>query len=97
MLTKNTDVGDGLVNGVQGTVTGFLEAHPQQGSAPPTAVLIKFDSEKVGARRKRKLKKSASDLIPIEIEARFTVGTYSAQEVTRKQFPITLCYASTIN
>ena len=98
MLTKNTDFGDGLVNGVQRTVTAFIEAHPQQGSAPQTAVLIKFDSVKVGARRKRKLKKSASDSIPIEIEeARFTVGTYSAQEVTRKQFPITLCYASTIH
>ena len=88
---------DGLVNGVQGTVTGFIEAHPQQGSVPPAAVLIKFDSEKVGARRKMKLKKSASDSVPIEIEeACFTVGTYSAQEVTRKQFPLTLCYASTI-
>ena len=94
MLTKNIDV----VNGVQGAVTGFIEAHPQQGSAPPTAVFIKFDSEKVGARRKRKLKKSASDSIPIEIEeARFTVGTYSAPEVTRKQFPHTLCYAPTIH
>ena len=98
MLTKNIAVGDGLVNGVQGTVTGFIEAHPQQGSAPPAAVLIKFDNEKVGARRKMKLKKSASDSVPIEIEeARFTVGTYSAQEVIRKQFPLTLCYASTIH
>ena len=52
MLTKNIDVGDGLVNGVQGTVTGFIEAHPQQESAPPAAVLIKFDNEKVGVRRK---------------------------------------------
>ena len=76
MLTKNTDVGDGLVNGVQGTGAGFLETHLQQGSAPPTAVLIKFDSEKVGARRKGKLKKSASNSIPIEIEeARFIVET----------------------
>ena len=98
MLTKNIDVGDGLVNGVQGTVTGFIEAQPQQESALPAAVLIKFDSEKVGARRKMKLRKSASDSVPIEIEeTRFTVGTYSAQEVIRRQFPLTLCYASTIH
>ena len=58
MLTNYIDVGDGIVNGVQGTVTGFIEAHPQQGSALPTAILIKFDSEKVGPRRKTKLKVS---------------------------------------
>lgn len=45
MVTINTDVSDGLVNGATGTVAAFVE-----GQQEVSTILVKFDNTNVGSR-----------------------------------------------
>ena len=82
MLLRNLDVSDGLVNGVVGRVQEFKKTNNRV-----TAVLIKFDNEKVG--KKRKLDNGA---VPIEVsEETLKSG------IVRRQFPLKLAWACTVH
>jgi hypothetical protein len=51
MLRRNIATEDGLVNGVQGEVTGFQWADgARQHNSQPVAILIAFNDERVGAQ-----------------------------------------------
>ena len=86
MLLRNIDVTDGLVNGAFGTVVEIQTDN--QGIAK--AIHIKFDSEKVG--KKRKLPNHA---VPIERNEDKLSGVNAT--ITRRQFPLKLAWACTIH
>ena len=46
MMTSNINVGDGLVNGVIGTVIRIIEGNKPLGQ--PQAVYVRFDNDRVG-------------------------------------------------
>ena len=86
MLIKNINVQDGLVNGVQGIVTNFLQTSNEN---RPFAVVVKFDNPETGKLQRQQF--SNSDIpngsTPIfQDDAKFQVGKYKTITVTRKQY-----------
>lgn len=100
MLTRNVDVSDGLVNGAPGAVIGFVEYRPAR--SLPAAVLVEFDHDRVGACTQQSTSFNLTQFpkaVPITvIEAKFTIsGKKSGMEISRQQFPLRLCWATTIH
>jgi len=97
MLTNNVDVSDGLVNGAVGTVHGFIADDNQK----IKFLMIKFDDEKVGLQRKSESlhQHEYPQCIAIShAEVSFPIARGRRHVMmTRKQFPITLCWASTVH
>ncbi|XP_069109785.1 ATP-dependent DNA helicase PIF1-like [Argopecten irradians] len=99
MLIRNLDVSDGLVNGAQGVITGFI-TRPKDLFI--VAILVNFDDCKTGniARQKTHFStmqlKNATPICRSEIS--YTVSNKSKSlSVTRQQFPIKLCWTCTIH
>ena len=95
MLTVNVDVSDGLVNGARGTVKAIIKT-----GSEVTSVLVKFDAERVGvaAIRNNHYRREYPDAVPIgRHEAVFSIGRNKAAEVSRRQFPLVLAWATTIH
>ena len=99
MLIRNIDVSDGLTNGTQGTVIDFIF---NKNNSTTLAVLVKFDHSDVGKNAKLASKFDLSkyhknDVVPItQIEVTFSPSTANAT-VSRRQFPLKLCWACTIH
>lgn len=96
ILTRNIDVSDGLANGTQGIVRDIIFV-----SGTPIAVIVLFDSQKVGknARINSKIDLSPYDeaVVPVfQLEATFSPSN-SKVTVSRKQFPLRLCWATSIH
>ena len=86
MLMRNTDVSDGLVNGAFGTVVEIIQDNLE---APASAVHVKFDNPKVGA--KQQLQNKAVPIKPYEEQM------LSHKSVRRRQFPLKLAWACTVH
>ena len=86
MLMRNTDVNDGLVNGAFGTVVEIIQDNLE---APASAVHVKFDNPKVGA--KQQLQNKAVPIKPYEEQM------LSHKNVRRRQFPLKLAWACTVH
>ena len=104
IITKNMDVTDGLVNSAAGVVTGFLPPPEDdiQQDFLPKFVLVKFDDEKVGQKRRLELRTVLTDRYegstPIpQVEVPFTIGKSSKITSKRTQFPLTHAWAITIH
>ncbi|XP_030828689.1 uncharacterized protein LOC100890415 [Strongylocentrotus purpuratus] len=100
MLTRNMDVTDGLVNGALGTVVDFVECNPP--ASNPKAVLIQFDNPTVGSALRLSIHYGTSQhttAVPIQrIDVKFSISAKKqGLEVTRCQFPLRLCWATTIH
>ena len=97
MLTVNTDVSNGLVNGARGTVEAIVT---RPGSNDVSIVLVNFDHPRVGnsAIAKSHYKQDHPWAFPISRhEAVFSIGRNRAVEVSRSQFPLLLAWTSTIH
>ncbi|WAR11596.1 PIF1-like protein, partial [Mya arenaria] len=97
ILTRNVDVSDGLTNGTQGRVLDVKFSS----SGAPVAVIILFDSSAVGknAHLNSRVDLSAykEPVVPIcQVEAKFS-PTSSKATASRKQFPLRLCWATSIH
>jgi DNA replication protein DnaC len=95
MLTVNVDVSDGLVNGARGTVEGIIHT-----SNEVSVVLVKFDHSRVGvaAIAKSHYRDQYPGAVPISRhEAVFNIGRNKTAEVSRRQFPLVLAWATTIH
>ena len=102
MLTKNVDVTDGLANTAMGTLTGFIPPppasdHPDFSSYRPKYILVHFDEERVGRRRRQKLKHLVPDGISVPIAAIEVLAKYKRVSAKRLQFPLALAWAITIH
>ena len=86
MLMRNTDVSDGLVNGAFGNVVEIIQDNLE---APASAVHVKFDNPKVGA--KQQLQNKAVPIKPYEEQM------LSHKSVRRRQFPLKLAWACTVH
>ena len=92
MLTVNIDVSDGLVNGARGTVEAIISTENQV-----TLVLVSFDHERVGvtAISHSHYRSQHPCAVPISRhEAVFNIGRNKAAEVSRRQFPLVLAWAT---
>ena len=95
MLTVNVDVSDGLANGARGTVKAIIQTANEV-----SLVLIKFDHPRVGvtAASQSHYHDHYPDAVPISRhEAMFSIGRNKTVEVTRRQFPFVLAWATTIH
>ena len=102
MLTKNVDVSDGLANTAMGTVTGFIPPppasdHPDFSTYRPKYILVHFDEDRVGRRRKQKLKHLIPDGVSVPIAAIEVLAKYKRVCSKRVQFPLALAWAITIH
>ena len=101
MITRNIDVQDGLVNGAQGTVLGFIPNTTNGENI--RAVLIQFDKPGVGssaiAASRFDLSRFSSTAVPITpVEIRFTVSkSRQGLDISWIQFPLKLAFACTIH
>ena len=96
MLTTNIDVGDGLTNGAMGTVSAVILNRNKR----IHAVLVVFDSEKIGvyAKGNSQYKHIDSCAVPVQrIEVSFSVKYSKHVRVSQTQFPLSLCWAVTIH
>ena len=89
MLTKNLDVSDGLVNGAFGTVVHIGEEQDF-----PSAIHVKFDCPNVGRIQRSKAKRRFSEHSTV-INVQEDTITYDGG--IRRQFPLTLAWASTVH
>ncbi|XP_075334585.1 uncharacterized protein LOC142395729 [Odontesthes bonariensis] len=93
MLCKNVDVGDGLVNGVCGTVTDIII--PEKDKFPKL-VYVRFDDDRVGIHRRKTCVYGSSDVVGstpiVPEEERATV-----KGGLRRQFPLKLAWACTVH
>ena len=88
MLTRNIDVADGLVNGVQGTVVGFTHRNNNQ-AEPIVAVLVRFYSPNTGHGHRQKHPCNVPGAVSISHQENiFLLYKKGAIEVSRKQFPL---------
>ncbi|XP_062607978.1 uncharacterized protein LOC134269784, partial [Saccostrea cucullata] len=95
MLIRNVDLSDSLVNGVMGTVTGFIKDTKID---EVKFILVKFDDPLVGKQRRKNFKMSFGDSTPIEREQTiFTTGKHNNVEHLKTQFPLNLSFACTIH
>ncbi|XP_035683454.1 uncharacterized protein LOC118420666 [Branchiostoma floridae] len=96
MVTVNIDVADGLVNGACGTVVDIKTN--QDG---PHVILVEFDSDRVGQKAvaRSQYRQTHEGAVPIyRHEATFPAYKYGRHvQITRRQFPLTLFWASTIH
>ena len=101
MITRNIDVQDGLVNGAQGTVLGFIPNTTNGENIK--AILIQFDKAGVGssavAASRFDLSSFPSTAVPITpVEIRFTVSKCKqGLDIAWIQFPLKLAFACTIH
>ncbi len=96
-IPVNIDNSDGLSNGVMGIVTEVLL---QTGTQEIDAVFVKFDNERVGkaARQNKRFKKRKDNAVPItRTEVMCFLGAKKNIEVLVWQFPLVLCFATTIH
>ena len=103
MVTKNLDVTDGLVNGAQGKVVGFIRGGKDT-DKKILVILIEFDSKTVGQNARQTSQFSLElDRYPLatpvlRAEASFTVTRKNKDlKIIRYQFPVKLCWACTIH
>ena len=97
MITTNIDVSDGLTNGAMGTAIDIVM---DSSSAHIKAVLVTFDISTVGkhAKAMSAYKHINCNSVAIEeMQVDFCVDQKSSCQGTRKQFPLTLCWAVTIH
>lgn len=79
MLIRNLDIADGVVNGSQGQVAGFIKSKSIT-ATEIAAVLVKFDSSRVGQNARQKSQfsvelKACPNATPIlRAEVSFTVS-----------------------
>ena len=95
MLTVNVDVSDGLVNGARGTVEAIIKTGNQV-----SLVLVKFEHDRVGMKAisNNHYREQHHNAVPINRhEAVFNIGRNKAAEVSRRQFPLVLAWATTIH
>ena len=95
MLTVNVDVSDVLVNGARGTVEAIIKI-----GSEVTLVLVKFDHSRVGTKAiaQSQYRSQYPAAVPISRhEAVFCIGKNKADEVSRRQFPLVLAWATTIH
>ena len=95
MLTVNVDVSDGLVNGARRTVQAIIKT-----GSEVTLVLVKFDHSRVGTKAiaQSQYHSQHPEAIPISRHAAvFYIGKNKAAEVSRRQFPLVLAWATTIH
>ena len=102
MLTKNVDVTDGLANTAMGTITGFIPSppasdHPDFSTYRPKYILVHFDEEKVGRRRRQKYKHLIPDEVSVPIAAIEVSVRHKGVTAKRTQFPLALAWAITIH
>ena len=101
MLVRNIDVQDGLVNGAQGTVLGFIPQNATSGEEVK-AVVVQFDKANVGSRAiaesRFDLSAFPANAVPItRMEVKFSTGQKQGLEITWLQFPMTLGHGSSIH
>ena len=95
MLVSNVDVSDGLSNGVTGTVSHIVVL-----ADTVVTVLVEFDNPKVGIKAKRlsHYRDNHPNAVPVtRHEIGFDIGKRKCVNATRRQFPLKLCWASTIH
>ena len=102
MLTKNVDVTDGLANTAMGTITGFIPSplasdHPDFSTYRPKYILVHFDEERVGRRRRQKFKHLIPDEVSVPIAAIEVSVRHRGVTAKRTQFPLALAWAITIH
>ena len=103
MLTKNLDVSDGLVNGAQGKVDGFIRCGKDT-DKKILGILIEFDSKSVG-QNARQTSQFSLELLHYQLatpvlraETSFTVTRTNRDfKKFRYQFPVKLSWACTIH
>ena len=92
MLTVNVDVSDGLVNGARGTVEAIIRTANEV-----SLLLVKFDHSRVGATAIAKSHQHPGAVPISRHEAVFSIGRNKTAEVSRRQFPLVLTWATTIH
>ena len=96
MLTTNIDVGDDLTNCVVGTVSAVMLNRNKR----IHAVLVVFDSEKIGVHVKGngQYKHIKSCAVPVQrTEVSFSAKYSKHIRVSQTHFPLSLCWAVTIH
>ena len=95
MLIANVDVSDGLCNGVSGIIKGidFLN------SSMPSAVYVKFDSDKIGTKTRSSqfIPTQYSGCVPIKPRKETFKVKGKEYTTTREQIPLKLAWAVTIH
>ena len=95
MLVSNIDVCDGLSNGATGTVSHIVVLADRV-----ITILVEFDNPKVGVKAKRlsHYRENHPNAVPVNRhEIAFGIGRRKCINATRRQFPLKLCWASTIH
>ena len=95
MLVVNTDVSDGLVNGVREVVHIITNDDNMVSN-----VLVKFDNQQVGIKAIQTSPYQAkfSNAVPLgKHEVVFRAERKCGSEITRLQFPLTLAWATTVH
>ena len=83
------------MNGARGTVQAIIKT-----GSEVTLVLVKFDHSRVGAKAiaQSQYRSQHPEAVPIiRHEAVFCIGKNKAAEVSRRQFPLVLAWATTIH
>ena len=96
MLLANIDVADGLVNGACGRVVCIKMVNNRV-----ETILVNFDDSRVGqkATTKSQYRLEYPEAVPI-VRHEVTFAAYKAKshvQMTRRQFPLNLCWACTIH
>ena len=91
MLTRNIDVPDGLANGAFGTVVAI---EPADRECDTKVIFVKFDSEKIGTKKKTIIPGSNDKAVAIERHEE-TMASYKS--TIRRQFPLKLAWGCTIH
>ena len=99
MLTVNIDVSDGLKNGARGTVETIIKTSTNN---EVMLVLVRFDHPRVGTtatvQSQYRHQHQHPGAVPVSRhEAVFNVGRKKTVEVSRRQFPLVLAWATTIH
>ena len=96
MLTSNSDVSDGLVNGARGEVIHIVS----NDNHTVISVLVNFDNQQVGIKTIQSSihRNTFPDAVPLgKYEVVFLAKGRRGSEITRLQFPLTLAWATTIH